>query len=235
MEGKQLNYEMLKSIQDYGSPVGATTLYTLFGSKWNLSQASIGRKLLELDYGGYTILQGRKGRIVTGKGRKYFLQLEHELKSQDRLATLLTELGKNEKVSLIDALEARKVIESFMAGRAAVRITDEDIQNLRQILKRQKASVDSSNFNDDIDREFHLYISSVGGNKVLDLCLRWLYEAVPFMETTSYIRSCVGSALVVDHQKILDCLIAHDAQAASEAIGQHIEQVLQDVRKFKSE
>ncbi|MNE83581.1 DNA-binding transcriptional repressor LldR [compost metagenome] len=54
-----------------------------------------------------------------------------------------------------------------------------------------------------------------------------------FMET-AYIRRTVGSALVVDHRNILDAVIAGSAEQAEAAMVTHINQLIEDVKRYYS-
>lgn len=64
----QLEYEFLQVLLEARAPLGASTLVHTLGKKYALSQATIGRKLMEFDYEGYTVLKGRRGRVLTEKG-----------------------------------------------------------------------------------------------------------------------------------------------------------------------
>ncbi|GJM71764.1 hypothetical protein HMSSN036_39800 [Paenibacillus macerans] len=65
----KLEYELLSYLDKQETPVGATTLVLVLDKKFGLSQASIGRKLMEFDTLGYTESVGRKGRFAYGCGQ----------------------------------------------------------------------------------------------------------------------------------------------------------------------
>ena len=67
-------YTLLNCIIKKSEPVGASSL----ALKLNTPQATIGRKLYELEFRGYLEKQSNKGRIITLKGRDYFNKLTND-------------------------------------------------------------------------------------------------------------------------------------------------------------
>ena len=68
--------------------------------------------------------------------------------------------------SLKEITDLRLVLESLSVRRAMERITEADIENLRELNKRLLESQDNVE-QGELDRQFHGYIARIGGEKIL--------------------------------------------------------------------
>lgn len=68
--------------------------------------------------------------------------------------------------SLKEITDLRLVLESLSVRRAMERITEEDIENLRELNKRLLESQDNVE-QGELDRQFHGYIAKIGGENIL--------------------------------------------------------------------
>lgn len=65
----KIEYEILKILSEARKPLGAVYLSTVLSQKYIISQSTIGRKMLHMDYRGYTKRVKNTGRMITNKGR----------------------------------------------------------------------------------------------------------------------------------------------------------------------
>ncbi len=124
--------------------------------------------------------------------------------------------------SVIEILEVRRVLEPHAAGLAAVRITDDEIAELRSRL----TSVDESTPVEELvahDIAFHRLITQAGGNKYLTSLLDGL--------SSSTVRARVWRGLtqeksvartLLEHAAIVDALESHDPEVTRAWVTVHI-------------
>jgi len=143
----------------------------------------------------------------------------------DGLALIL----QRSKGTLFDVAEARLLLETEIAARAAKHATREDVQLLQTSIELlQKTSDRKLQVQADID--FHSRLASASGNVVF----RYLLDALADLLHQSRVKtiglSGVGPA-IKGHQAILKAVAARDPEKAREAMRKHLEASVQDLKK----
>lgn len=228
----ELEHELLSTIASVGEPVGASTLVYTVGKKYDLSQATIGRKLMELDMKGYVQLEGRKGRVLTEKGAQWLTQLQKKIHQENLNSRLLEVLNESGQKAMIDVLVARRALEREIAGLAAERATPEHIGLLQNSVDEQLAILAENQIPYEGDREFHHLIALIARNDVLMHAVQLVWDRSRELPATAFIRNSVGSQLVVDHQRIVDAIAEGSPKKAEQAMTDHINKMIEDVRLY---
>lgn len=231
-EQLKLEHDLLLHLSRYDTPVGATTLVLVMDKEFGLSQASIGRKLMEFDALGYTESVGRKGRVLATIGRERLKSLERELAKFRDNAKLMQALHVSDKQSLIDLLVARRALERETVWLAAQHATEEQVNMLWESIARQNKLMADGKIPIQEDREFHELIAKASGNFILLHALQLVWGEGAHLPATALIRRSVGSELVVDHQKIVECIATGSPYEAASAMVTHINQMIEDVHKY---
>ncbi len=121
--------------------------------------------------------------------------------------------------------KSRLLIERAVAAEAAVRIDGPTLARLEESLAIQKQTMRDPVHFLICDREFHLTIYRSCGNPLLADFVTDLYtfmldrRRIAVSQPGAIERSCL------DHVAIFRALSAHDPQAATDAIGRHIDQI----------
>ncbi|WP_018325751.1 transcriptional regulator NanR [Rhizobium giardinii] len=126
-----------------------------------------------------------------------------------------------------DSLEhlknARIFFERGMAREAAAKATERDIEELREILERQRRSLGKAEEFISADMQFHTRIARISGNPIFvavsEAMLAWLKE----YHTDMLIWTGKEKFTLVEHEKIVDRLAAADADGAEVAMLVHLE------------
>jgi len=126
-----------------------------------------------------------------------------------------------------DSLEhlknARIFFERGMAREAAAKATERDIEELREILERQRRSLGKAEEFIAADMQFHTRIARISGNPIFvavsEAMLAWLKE----YHTDMLIWTGKEKFTLVEHEKIVDRLAAADAGGAEVAMLVHLE------------
>ncbi|MBB6217062.1 DNA-binding FadR family transcriptional regulator [Anaerosolibacter carboniphilus] len=227
---------VLECIASSEEPIGSWLLVELLEERSvNTSSATIGRILNRLERVGYVEKESVKGRVITQKG----LEAIRNAKTIEKINFHKNELDKmiNTKVleDFIMVLQARKAIERETARLAAQHSTDQEIEYMASILRRQEDHFTnhSSIAQDDID--FHKAIAKASRNTVLES----LYTIISTMGQQSklfeHVRTQVKSPYSKSHRDILNAIKNHDADEAERCMIQHTENLIQDVTMYWDE
>lgn len=145
--------------------------------------------------------------------------------SSDSLINPLAAMLLQERELVSELLEFRAMIEPTLARRAATYASAEDLNHLKNILRRQKEKVDRRELAIEEDSEFHYAIAKIAKNsvvlKVLDTFMDLLRES---REKSLQVEGRLQRSLV-GHRQILQAIERHDPCAAETAMRRHIEEI----------
>lgn len=133
-------------------------------------------------------------------------------------------------VGPFEVLEARRAFEAEACAVAALRVTDEQIVELEQLLAEinNGGTLEES---EDADRRFHLKIAECTANSVMSDIVEALWEARERSPQYKFLTQKAHDAgvgpNVDEHAKILEALRARDATAARNAMRMHLSRVLE--------
>ena len=226
-------YAVLDALGASPHPVGSVALSFLLREKdVDASAATIGRLLSALDHGRYTLKRGNKGRVLTDSGKTRL----RELKGKQALAAFSSRfhhsIDPENKDNLVDVLIARRGIEREIARLAARNATDGDLRRLRDIQAAQAEVVRSGELSSELDVDFHQTIALASRNDVLAAAYDFIWQHGRFSPVMDYIRRAVGGVLSVDHERIIDALVARDSLAAEARMMEHLDSLIDDVHEY---
>ena len=148
------------------------------------------------------------------------LEQEHIIENSPKGIVVL---GVSKK-DLEDILEIRMRIEGLAAYMAAKRITDEELETLRETVELQEFYVpkrDADRING-MDSKFHLLIYRFSGSVPLYDTLVPLHKKVLKYRKASVENEVRSSHSSQEHRAIFEAIAAHDAPLAEERMRAHI-------------
>ncbi len=226
-------YSILKIIGSNTSPSGSGAISRQMKMLDNdISEATIGRYLRELDHLGLTEKKGYMGRVLTSRGEAALDEYEHSKELQKNTALFMRLTKAEAKKELLHILVARRAIERETCRLAAENIADEDLEILTGIVDLHYEHVSSGRSGAKEDSLFHATIARMSKNKLLATALDLIRRDGYLSPVLEYIRERVGSTIVADHRKILEAISSRDPEAAEEAMVSHISNVMADVNKY---
>jgi GntR family transcriptional regulator, transcriptional repressor for pyruvate dehydrogenase complex len=128
-------------------------------------------------------------------------------------------------------LEAREVLEPVLARQAAERITDDQLEELRESTERMKLRIEDVEAFLAENEFFHTLIARGSGNEFFSLViasLNWIVDATPL--GVEYPRK-TREAVWKEHVHIYEAIAARDAAAAEQAMVSHIGDFARYLRK----
>lgn len=123
---------------------------------------------------------------------------------------------------VLDLIEARQYIEVALAGLAARRATDEDIERMRASLEAmERASGDEAAFVD-LDVEFHRVIAAAARNTALADVLSNITSLLRVWMARSLRAAGETTSSHGEHVAVVDAIASRDRRAAESAMRQHM-------------
>lgn len=225
---------LLKYMDENDNPVGSGTASALLTTAgFQVSEATVGRLLRFMDSQGYTQRVGFKGRILTPLGREHVGQLS-EIESRQRFSERLARLVRSQSLDgLLETLVARRAIEREIARLAALNLTSEQAENITLQVKEYESATGDRIAHGDV--AFHQALAEAAGNKVLKAALDLIRQDAQLSPVLGYIRTQLHRQVFSDHKKILDAILARNSAAAEQAMVNHIENLISDVKKYWSQ
>lgn len=227
-------YLALLIIHQSESPVGSGYLSReLRNYGWDVSEATAGRILANYDNTGYTNKVGFQGRVLSPIGLDKLRELEDKKVRAEQGFEFFKVLETKTPEELIDVLVARRAIEREIARLAAKNATDEEIKELWQIQKLQKARIAHSRGGAaEQDVAFHRVLAKASRNKVLEGAMNLIRQDAQLAPVLEYIRKEVHSVVSLDHANIARAVEMHDLELAEKAMVDHIENLIRDVKRY---
>ncbi|GBF34777.1 transcriptional regulator [Desulfocucumis palustris] len=234
-EREKQEFEILSILEEAGEPLGSGQLSQLLNERGlEVSEATVGRILSEMDRKQLTIKLGFQGRVISAGGRdklQEFRSARHRQKYGNRF---IETLKTKKKEDLIDILVARRAIERELARLAALHATDMEISLLEAVLREQEQYTAQKQMTAEQDVRFHRLVAIAAKNRVLAAALDLIRHDGQLSPILEYIRTQVGGKLAVGHGKVLKAIKERDPDEAERAMMEHIESLIADVQKYWS-
>ena len=139
-----------------------------------------------------------------------------------------------EKDDLADIFHIRKIIEPSIAQLAAEFATDEDIDEIDNLLKKQEEEVRIGRNPIGLDTNFHISLARVARNRVLGRLLHALVELLGNIHENQFQNSLRLKKSLSGHKEIFEAIRKGDGLESKKAMRQHlneIEEILFNVKK----
>jgi GntR family transcriptional repressor for pyruvate dehydrogenase complex len=130
---------------------------------------------------------------------------------------------------LPDAMEARMALERFIAGLAASRRTEEDLERARRALARMEQEVEAGGLGTGGDADFHEALWAAAHNEVLKRLLEGLQSHVTRIREESLSQADRPQRSLAAHWRILEAVELGDPAAAVAAMDAHLWEVADTV------
>ena len=142
--------------------------------------------------------------------------------------------GKNEASAAIQLIELRRMLETGACELAASKISDVELQNLREHVESMRVAYEG----DDVatfvqaDLAFHDVILQASGNIFVAVLFEPLQQVLAQRRTeTSKVRDIQEHA-IGQHESIVEALASRDSRRARDAMDAHMQQTLDDLKTY---
>jgi GntR family transcriptional regulator, transcriptional repressor for pyruvate dehydrogenase complex len=186
-------------------------------ARLNVSRTVVREALNLLEARGLISIEHGRGAVVSGGNTDAV---------RDTLGLILRVRPK----ALWEVLEMRRILEVEISGLAAERATEEDIAAMRVQLERMATSIDAPEGYAEADAAFHVLFARATHNGVLLTMLEPIVDLLRASRRVSAARR-PGSALraLGEHEEILRCVEAGDAERARREMRAHLANTAKDI------
>lgn len=180
---------------------------------YGVGRVAVREALQELSRSGIVeISHGERARVVVPTARLLIQQMGEGTRHLLRMQPEMLDHMK----------EARLFLETGMVRLAAQRASLEDVALLKQRLQQHRETVSDSAHFIERDMQFHREIARISGNPIFPA----IVEAM-FGWAIEYYRSIVRapgveSVTLAEHERIVQAIERHDAEAAEQAMRDHL-------------
>ncbi len=232
MPERSLDLDILSYLANADEAVGVVALHQALHKRHRVSQATLGRRLLDLDRRGLTVRQSNLGRLLTAEGRAHVQELMQQTLKRQESDEFLHSLSGDSIEVLLEVLVARRALEREIARLAARRVTDADLSELHSIIDRQEQELVRGSSGAQEDLRLHARLGEIAGNRVLLTALRLVRQQSQLTQLSAFIRYSRGPRVVSDHRRVVSALQTRDPAAAALAMEEHIDNLIASVESY---
>ncbi|WP_269714198.1 FadR/GntR family transcriptional regulator [Caulobacter sp. NIBR2454] len=184
--------------------------------EFGVSRPTIREAMIALEIWGLVEARHGSGIYVTAGAKKAAETTEPEL-----------------DIGAFELTEARRLVEGEVCALAASTITDEEIEQLTQIVKAMIAENAADVAGEKADRSFHVTIAQATRNAALVTVVEELwdirYKSPLCAAMLSRARQAGSRPLIDDHELILNALRTRRPAEARQAMRDHLGRVIEDL------
>lgn len=220
-------YEILDAIYNAHKPVGASYL----APELSYAQATIGRRLRELEDKGLLKSEGRKGRVLAEDGYAHYERIRKAVSVGTDINKLTRLIEKAPYRTLMEIVDIRRQLEGLAVVLACRNATEEQLKELEKISLLYEEAVITNLPSSVLDLSFHLTIARISGNSTLYRMIKILLT----MDNANVIFHRIAEELensfksIIQHKNIMQAILNRDEEDAQEKLGIHLEKVRKDI------
>ena len=229
---------MLQAISASTGPVGARDLQRALSAQGQvMSEATVSRRLRELDEAGLTAPAGRKGRLLTAQGST---ALRSRLRGRERRALLDHVTDVRTASDLVHLLQARRVIEPEAVRQGVGRADPASLAQVQSAVQGHDAAL--AGHSERIPRplvlSFHRIVTSFTDNPLVAAMTRIaldpsLDHVEAMLDEILYVRHASHKS-VAEHAAIYQAFRTGNSDAAAAAMRDHLDRLIDETTAFVS-
>lgn len=125
---------------------------------------------------------------------------------------------------MLHLIHVRRILEPEIARDAAIKRTDEEVEELEEILAAFKqTSEDDYEKQGELDKDFHMVLAKACKNPIIPVITEPIYQLMPKMKTLIYKNVDVARFDAdVYHEKIYNAIMNKNARVAQQLMVRHL-------------
>ena len=231
---EMVKYMMLRLVRQNETGLGAWEIQvSLREAGIELSTATAGRYLKELDNSGLTVKISNKGRVLTQEGRAYMERMDTELMSSYLHKSVKKAAGGSEYKDLFDIYAVRIPIELEAVRLCCRNAAGEEIDEIGRYAESYgHLARDGEDFTN-ASLDFHVLIAKGTRNHFMAALLGMLiFEQKKIENSLDYLvtRQC-GLLFSQQHREIFESIRARDEEKAVRLMQIHFDEIIDAMRQ----
>ena len=224
-----IKYLMLRLINEKSTGIGAWDVQArLQDMGIQLSTATAGRYLKELDTDGYTNKISNKGRVLTEKGTERLEALDMTVTSSIMHKNVQESVIGSEYKDLIDIYAVRIGIENEAVKLCCRYATDEELANIEKLVLEYEQLAEKGEDFMDASLDFHVSIARATRNKFMESFLTMLIFEQKRIELglKKLTTRDEGKLFSSQHADIYKSICRRDEKKAVELMQDHFKSIM---------
>lgn len=226
------SFVLLKIIKMAEGPVGSWILRErMIDYQIDISLATIGRLLKELDQKKHTKLIQSQGREITSEGIKYLERVEEGVTKYELQFEVMQASTPTNHREIIDLLRARKLIETATIRQVVQNATEKDIELIEQSISSHIDCVEHGKEPGIAAINFHALLADLSCNRFLSSALKLLIQEEVEMERKfpEIAEKLRAAHHIVDHQLIVNAIKQRDVEKAAHYMCEHLDKLISSI------
>jgi GntR family transcriptional repressor for pyruvate dehydrogenase complex len=124
-----------------------------------------------------------------------------------------------------DLYEARRVLETALAGMAALNISDSEIEAVAENIRQAASHIDDEQKFLESDLELHEMIMKASGNRIIPVFMQSINKLSLLLRKQSNANPHIRRNTIRDHELIINALKKHNPEETARAMERHISNV----------
>lgn len=229
------NYLILDELAQKDGPIGSAKLRIAMLTKgYKISEANIGRYLVELDAMRYTAVQKTQGRILTQAGRDFISMKKEEISEKKIQAEYLKVFSLDNFNDLVSLLEIRRLLETEAVEKAVHNADENDEKRLNKNLTDHRLTQSIGGAVAPLGLDFHYKIAAASHNTLLEILISVLLSAEGALEAKrkQLLTREMGAQYQLEHEEICKAIFQNrNVEQARKAMYDHITVLIEGVKK----
>jgi len=168
------------------------------------------------------------GFLEVKQAKRTFVKSMISERMQDPLSLLI----RTDTQKIFDLIEVRKAMEAWSAFHAARRATEEDIKQLKSIIKEMKEAFEKGRNWEKEDADFHLAIAQATHNTIQTHIMSTIYDLLKESVARVFTDRAKVRKLLQQHYRIFTAIKNHSAEKARDRTLEHLDYVDSEVKAF---
>jgi len=172
------------------------------------------------------------GLIESRPGEGTFIKEVKEEMVLEPLALILASDVDN----IFELIETRKVLEVESAALAAKRATEDDLENIKQVIDEMKEAINEGKLGDQADAKFHFAVAKATHNqmfvRVMYTISDLLIQAIGESRKQLFKLKDNNETLYEQHKQVYKEIVNNNPQKAREAMYHHLETTRKELNKL---
>ena len=181
--------------------------------RFGVSRVTVREALRVLEAGGLVDIRvgARGGAFVTSP-------------TSQQVGEGLADLLNLSPLTARDVTEARQVFELGIVPIVVERATDEDITDLREMLRNHREALDRGDYEMAMSAEFHVRIAASTHNPAIEMLVQSFHGPLLMsLLTAKELAPLMGQRGAEEHTAIVDAIAARDVERATSIMSEHLQ------------